>query len=197
MASRFRLYLGNRPAGAGGITGTLSATLGALTAAGTGSNPIAGTSSAMLGLLTLAGAGGSGALATADITLGELTAVGAGSVADAGPGPAPEVLPKPPGRSTRGRRVRTAPIRQKRLVPLVAAGAATLGDLTAAGAGRVWNRARARGVLPPLRTVGAGSVAIMGAGRIPVGGLGVSSAVAVDWRHAIADDDESFLTLDG
>jgi hypothetical protein len=71
----------------GGITGSASITLGALTVAGAGTlgpEPITGTGSITLGALTVAGAGtvaGGAITGTGSITLGALTIAGVGTVA--------------------------------------------------------------------------------------------------------------------
>ena len=71
----------------GGITGSASITLGALTVAGTGTlgpDPITGTGSITLGALTVAGAGtvaGGAITGTGNVTLGALTIAGVGTVA--------------------------------------------------------------------------------------------------------------------
>ena len=97
------------PAG-GGITGSASITLGALTVAGAGTlgpEPINGTGSITLGALTVAGAGtvaGGAITGTGSITLGALTIAGVGTVAGG---------------------------------PVTGTGSITLGALTVAGSGTV------------------------------------------------------------
>lgn len=67
-----------------GITGTLSATLGALTAASVGALAIRASGANTLGAMAAAGAGKLAIAGTSSSTLGELTASAAGSLAIAG-----------------------------------------------------------------------------------------------------------------
>jgi hypothetical protein len=71
----------------GGITGTGSVTLGALTGSGTANLSLAGQGSVTLGSLTGSGAGTLAITGTGSVTLGTLTGSGTGTLTTTGPCP--------------------------------------------------------------------------------------------------------------
>lgn len=142
----------------GGATGTLSATLGALTSAATGTVQVRGASTQTLGALTSASSGTVAVVGSSSNTLGALTSTSAGTVAVVGT--ASNTL----GALTLSSAGTTA-------TGPVGTLSATLGSLTSSAAGTVQVRGTSTQTLGELTSASAGAVRVAGSLSATLGAL--------------------------
>lgn len=153
---------------ASSITGTLAATLDAVTLAASGALPIAGTAAPTLGALQSAGTGALSLAGTASATLGALTSSAAGTLALAGSLSATlaDVTVSAAGSGAHtGTLAQTLGALQSSAagtLALVGTLSATLGAVTASGAGALGVAGSLSATLAPLTASGVGSAGAQG-----------------------------------
>jgi formylmethanofuran dehydrogenase subunit C len=178
-----------------GFIGTLSQTLGALTAVGTGVVRVAGATSATLGTLTSSSAGAVAVAGVLAQTLGSLTSASAGSVAvkgDAAPTLGALTSSAAGAVAVQGTLAKTLDA-----VTLASAGTVTSGGitgalsvtldaLTASSSGQVAVKGDVAKTLDALTSSAAGVVLVKGTGAPTLGTLTSSSAGAVAVQGTLA-----------
>lgn len=167
------LFAEIRPASTG-VSGTLSSTLGALTAAATGTVDVTGTSSKTLGTLTSSAAGAVDVVGTFSKTLDALSISAAGTVADA---LSSGVLAVTLGALTSN---------AAGAVDVTGALTKTLGALTSTAAGTVPVTGSSSSTLGTLTSSAAATVAVAGAVSLTLGALAVSAAATVAVAGAVS-----------